>query len=70
MLVDATAYPQDIAYPTDLGLLNAGRMKCEEINDRLYDPLPHVAIKPRTDRQKARKAYLNAGRKEKRLGRS
>ncbi len=41
MLVDATACPQDIAYPTDLGLLNAGRMKYEEIIDRFYDPLLH-----------------------------
>ncbi len=41
MLVDTTACPQGIAYPTDLGLLNAGRMKCEEIIDRLYDPLLH-----------------------------
>ncbi len=27
MLVKAKACPQDIAYPMDLGLLNAGRMK-------------------------------------------
>ena len=57
ILVDATACPQDIAYPTDLGLLNAGRMKCEEIIDRLYDPLFHGALKPRSNRQKARKTY-------------
>ena len=64
MLVDATAYSQDIAYPTDLGLLNAGRMKCEEIIDRFYDPLLHRAVKPRSDRQKARKAYLNTAKKK------
>ena len=65
MLVDATACPQDIAYPTDLGLLNAGRMKCEEIIDRLYDPLLHGPVKPRTYREKARKAYLNTAKKKK-----
>ncbi len=44
MLVDATARPQDIAYPTVIGLLNAGRMKCEEIIDRLYDSLLHGPV--------------------------
>jgi len=66
MLVDATACPQDIAYPTYLELLNAGRMKCEEIIDRLYDPLLHGSVKPRTYREKARKAYLNTAKKKKR----
>jgi hypothetical protein len=65
MLVDATACPQDIAYPTHLGLLNAGRMKCEEIIDSLYDPLLHGPVKPRTYREKARKAYLNTAKKKK-----
>jgi hypothetical protein len=65
MLVDATACPQDIAYPTDLGLLNAGRIKCEEIIDRLYDPLLHGPVKSRTYREKARKAYLNTAKKRK-----
>ena len=65
MLVDATACPQDIAYPTDLGLLNAGRVKCEEIIDMLYDPLLHGPVKPRTYREKARKTYLNTAKKKK-----
>jgi IS5 family transposase len=39
MLVDATACPQDKAYPTDLGLLNASREKCEEIIDKLFTRL-------------------------------
>jgi hypothetical protein len=63
--VDVTACPQGIAYPTDLGLLNAGRMKCEEIIDSLYDPLLHGPVKPRTYREKARKAYLNTAKKKK-----
>jgi hypothetical protein len=40
-------------------------MKIEDIIDRLYDPLLHVAVKPRTFRQKARKAFLNTANKKK-----
>jgi len=42
LLIDATACPQDIAYPTDLKLLNASREKSEGIIDKLYDPALHV----------------------------
>jgi len=66
MLVDATACPQDIAFPTDLGLLNASREKCEEIIDKLYDPALHGAVKPRTYRDKARRTYLNTAKKKNR----
>lgn len=57
LLIDATACPQDIAYPTDLNLLNDGRLKSEQLIDLLYrsDILPK---KPRTYRQEARKNYL------------
>ncbi len=65
ILVAATACPQHIDYPTALRFLNAGRMKIEDIIDRLYDPLLHVAVKPRTFRQKARKAFLNTANKKK-----
>ncbi len=55
LLMDATAAPQDIAFPTDLNLLNKGREITEEIIDSL-----HVVgdKKVRTYRQKARKEYL------------
>ncbi|MEJ7767400.1 MAG: hypothetical protein WKF89_06290 [Chitinophagaceae bacterium] len=33
LIVDATACPQDIGYPTDLNLLNDGREKLEELLD-------------------------------------
>jgi transposase, IS5 family len=36
LLVDATACPQDIKYPTDLNLLNDAREKSEELIDVLY----------------------------------
>ena len=64
MLVDATACPQDIAFPTDLGILNASREKCEEIIDKLYKPALHGPVKPRTYREKARRAYLNTTKKK------
>jgi len=33
LIMDATAVPQDIAYPTDVGLLNESREKLERILD-------------------------------------
>jgi len=57
VIFDATACPQDIAYPTDHQLLNKSR----EITERIIDVLHHMKIdgkKPRTYRQNARKAYL------------
>ena len=56
LITDATACPQDIAYPTDLNILNDAREKAEQIIDELYDFEKHQA-KPRTYREVARKAY-------------
>ena len=57
LITDATACPQDIAYPTDLNLLNDAREKSEELIDKLYDAKRHHT-KPRTYRELARKNYL------------
>jgi transposase, IS5 family len=57
LLVDATACPQDIAYPTDLNLLNDARVKSEELIDLLYES-GNETTKPRTYREQARKNYL------------
>jgi len=57
LITDATACPQDIAYPTDLNLLNDAREKSEELIDRVYDERLHQT-KPRTYRKVARKNYL------------
>jgi hypothetical protein len=57
LIVDATACPQDIAYPTDLKLLNDAREKSEELIDHIYDPVLHHK-KPRTYRKLARTDYL------------
>jgi hypothetical protein len=63
MIIDATVCPQDIAYPTDLNLLNDARKKSEELIDVLYDPALH-GEKPRTYRRKARKQYLMEAQKK------
>jgi hypothetical protein len=58
LITDATACPQDIAFPTDLNMLNDAKKKSEELIDVLYDPDLHPA-KPRTYRKIARKDYLH-----------
>lgn len=58
LLLDATCAPADIAYPTDLSLLNQAREKLEEIIDILHKPERGKTRKPRTYRECARKAYL------------
>jgi hypothetical protein len=58
LLIDATACPQNITYPTDVKLLNASREKTEEIIDKLYNPALHEFFKPSTYREEARQRYL------------
>jgi hypothetical protein len=59
LILDATCCPQDIRYPTDIGLMNHARELSEEIIDRLYNCIPErYDYKPRTYRQVARKDYL------------
>lgn len=62
VIYDATACPQDIAYPTDLDLLSDAREMSEQLIDLLYDPVLHEA-KPRTYRKVARKKYLQTAQK-------
>ena len=57
MIYDATACPQDIAYPTDLRLLSKSREITEAIIDELH-AANRQGKKPRTYRKVARKAYL------------
>ena len=63
ILFDATACPQDIAYPTDLTLLSDAREVSERLIDGLYQPGLH-ATKPRTYRKVARKDYLRTAQKK------
>ncbi|MEI7726707.1 MAG: IS5 family transposase, partial [Bacteroidota bacterium] len=63
LITDATACPQDIAYPTDLNLLNDAREKSEELIDKLHSHRLH-GRKPRTYRNVARKNYLRTAQKK------
>jgi len=63
VIFDATACPQDIAYPTDLDLLSSAREKSEQLIDLLYAKMLHKK-KPRTYRFEARKYYLKTAQKK------
>jgi len=66
LITDATACPQNIAYPTDLNLLSEAREKTEFYIDMLYHGLYDSELqKPRTYRQNARKDYLNLAKNRK-----
>lgn len=65
LLLDATCAPSDIAYPTDVGLLNKAREKLEGMIDTLHAPLIGRQRKPRTYRQRARKQYLSLSKQRK-----
>jgi len=67
LIVDATCTPADVAYPTDLNLLNEAREKTEAMIDTMHAPRVGEQNKPRTYRQKGRKDYL-AIAKQKRPG--
>lgn len=65
VIYDATACPQDIAYPTDLNLLSDAREKLEKLIDLLYNKELH-GVKPRTYREVTRKTYLQTAQKKNR----
>ena len=66
MLLDATCYPADIKYPTDIGLLNHARELTERIIDELHEQIKRPGVeKPRTYREVARKDYLRFAKKRK-----
>jgi len=67
LIVDATACPQDISYPTDLNLLNDAREQSEIIIDILCAQIrvtDEEILRPRTYREIARKAYLKVAQKK------
>lgn len=64
LIVDATCAPADIAYPTDIGLLNDAREKTERIIDELCAMHPEGVAKPRMSRRTARKDFLAVGMKK------
>lgn len=63
LLLDATVADQMIAYPTDLGLVNACREESERLIDLVCEAI-QVDKKPRTYRRKARKQYLRIAKKK------
>jgi transposase, IS5 family len=63
LITDATACPQDIAFPTDIDLLNDAREKSEELIDLLFE-VSSMQKKPRNYREKARKEYLKIAQKK------
>lgn len=58
ILMDASACPQDISFPTDLDLLSNSREKSEQLIDILFED-SGLTKKPRTYRKNARKDYLH-----------
>ena len=65
LIADATCTPADIAYPTDLSLVNEAREKSEEMIDAMHELFIGIRKKPRTYRQQARKAYLAVAKQKK-----
>ena len=61
---DATVADQDIAYPTDNGILNESRKKCEKMIDDLYELDGKQGVKPRTYRRTLDWAYLDYSKKK------
>ena len=62
---DATVADQYITYPTDNGILNESRKKCEKLIDKLYEHSGGKGIKPRTYRRTIDKAYIEYSKKKK-----
>jgi transposase, IS5 family len=61
---DATVADQYITYPTDPGLLNESRKKCEGMIDKLYALTDKKGVKPRTYRRNMDKAYISYSKKK------
>lgn len=66
LILDATCAPADIAYPTDLRLLNKARENAEKLIDIIHERSGKILPKPRTYRNEARKNFMRAS-KQRRL---
>ncbi|MBP6795699.1 MAG: IS5 family transposase [Saprospiraceae bacterium] len=67
LIVDATACPQDISYPTDVKLLHESREKADEIIDVLYAQ-SSTKKRPRTYREKAQVEYVSIAKRRNNSG--
>jgi hypothetical protein len=65
LILDATAAPADIRYPTDLSLLNECREGTERIIDDVWGKTEREGHKTAYSRQKARKEYLKIAKQRK-----
>ena len=65
MQADATVTDQYIQYPSDNGILNESRKKCENMIDELYDRNGKQGVKPRTYRRVMNTAFLDYSKKKK-----
>jgi len=65
MILDATAAPADIRYPTDVSLLNECREGTEKIIDDVWDKTDRKGHKTAYSRKKARKDYLRIAKQRK-----
>jgi hypothetical protein len=62
LIVDSTCVPQNIKFPQDINLLNESRENLEAMIDKLHKQ--KCGVKPRTQRQNARRDYLNCVRRK------
>ena len=62
--MDATVADQYITYPTDAKILNASRIQCEKMIDKLYALNGKKEIKPRTYRLKTDTVFLDYSKKK------
>ena len=62
---DATVADQYITFPTDNGILNESRKKCEGLIDKLYHHAGSQGVKPRTYRRTMDKDWLDYSKKKK-----
>jgi len=67
MMLDATVFPSNIRYPTDVSLLNEVR---EWLVEKIVKIGKKIGIKKRTYRRKARKEYLGFSKKRKKHGKT
>jgi hypothetical protein len=64
-ILDATAAPADIRYPTDLSLLNECREGTEKMIDDMWEKTERKGHKTAYSRKKARKGYLKVAKQRK-----
>lgn len=65
LVLDATAAPADIRFPTDLSLLNECRENVEQMIEEIWEKTSRSGHKTTYSRKKARKSYLSVAKQRK-----